>query len=309
MSPRTPPPLRTTGSAPALPGRVRALARLRGAANRGLCLLVVALVALEVLPGPGVPLALEPLVVPALVVLVVLVVVLTVFGGGPRPPARLIGPVVTGRWQALSTPADRVPSHGTHGYGQTYAVDLLADPADGSRPPFGVGGGLLPPQRFPAFGQPVLAGSGGRVVRASGRARDHRSRNSWLALPFLFLEGALRDLVSWRLVVGNHVVVDHGDGSFACYAHLRRGSLRVRPGDAVRAGDVLGECGNSGNSSEPHLHLQLMDRPSPALAAGIPFAFTGTVLEAAEGGAGQDDGRGVVPGRGQRFSATAAAPR
>ncbi|WP_432504620.1 M23 family metallopeptidase [Kineococcus arenarius] len=297
MTHRTAPPLRTVESAAPLPGWVRALARVRGVAARALCALVLVLVALEVLPGPGLPPVVEPLVAPALLVLVVLTVVLTRFGGGPRPPARLVGPVVTGRWQALSTPADRVPSHGTHGYGQTYAVDLLADPADGSRPPFTAGGGFLPPERFPAFGQPVLAGSGGRVVRASGRARDHRSRNSWLALPFLFLEGAVRDLVSWRLVVGNHVVVDHGDGSFACYAHLRRGSLRVRRGDVVAAGDVLGGCGNSGNSSEPHLHLQLMDRPSPALAAGIPFAFTGTVLEPSPGG-GQDDGRGVVPGRG-----------
>jgi murein DD-endopeptidase MepM/ murein hydrolase activator NlpD len=69
------------------------------------------------------------------------------------------------------------------------------------------------------------------------------------------------------------VVVDIGDGAFAAIAHLQQGSARVRPGELVRRSEPIGNCGNSGNSSEPHVHFQLMDGPRPALAAGLPFVF------------------------------------
>ena len=49
-------------------------------------------------------------------------------------PAVEVGPPVTGRWTAVNSPADKVPSHGTHGYGQTYAIDIVAEPEEGGRP-------------------------------------------------------------------------------------------------------------------------------------------------------------------------------
>ncbi|MGH2980455.1 MAG: M23 family metallopeptidase, partial [Solirubrobacterales bacterium] len=54
---------------------------------------------------------------------------------------------------------------------------------------------------------------------------------------------------------------------------LKRGSIRVAEGDTVRPGDLIAECGNSGNSSEPHVHMQLMDRPEALIAAGLPVTF------------------------------------
>jgi murein DD-endopeptidase MepM/ murein hydrolase activator NlpD len=74
-------------------------------------------------------------------------------------------------------------------------------------------------------------------------------------------------------VLGNNVVIDAGDGSYAVLAHLQRGSAQVREGQRVRAGDVIGRCGNSGNSSEPHLHFQLMEHPRALIAAGLPLRF------------------------------------
>lgn len=64
-----------------------------------------------------------------------------------------------------------------------------------------------------------------------------------------------------------------GGGPVAVLAHLRRGSLRVAPGDRVAAGEVLAECGNSGNSSDPHVHFQLMDGPDIETAHGLPFQW------------------------------------
>jgi murein DD-endopeptidase MepM/ murein hydrolase activator NlpD len=63
-------------------------------------------------------------------------------------------------------------------------------------------------------------------------------------------------------------------------AHLKRRSVKVKAGDRVRAGELIGACGNSGSSTEPHVHFQVMDRPRALLAAGLPFTLTGAADEA-----------------------------
>lgn len=195
-----------------------------------------------------------------------------------RPPRVAYEPVevaspLRGRWTVVNSPADRVPSHGIRAYGQTYAVDVLLPNPPGTPPVVPWTGGFARPETFGSFGLPVHAVADGTVVRVVDGRRDHLARTSWPALAYLMTVEALRDLGGPAAVVGNHVVVDHGDGVFSLVAHLRRGSARVVPGQRVAAGDRLGEVGNSGNSSEPHLHVQLMDRPQPLRAAGIPFRW------------------------------------
>jgi len=74
-------------------------------------------------------------------------------------------------------------------------------------------------------------------------------------------------------VAGNHINLDLGGGVYAMYAHLQPGSLRVKLGQRVTRGQVLGLVGNTGNSSQPHLHFQLMDRNSPLASEGIPYSL------------------------------------
>jgi hypothetical protein len=62
-------------------------------------------------------------------------------------------------------------------------------------------------------------------------------------------------------------------GPFVLVAHLRRGSVRVAPGGTVAAGDVLGACGNSGNSTQPHIHVQATDSVDWSSARGLPMLF------------------------------------
>lgn len=237
----------------------------------------VALVAADVLAGEAIPLRL--VFVPAAVAILL---GLLVGRRGRRDlardrPAVEVGAPVAGRWVALNSPADRVPSHGTHGYGQTYAIDIVAEPEEGGRPPFRWLWPVARPNRdFPAFGAPLVAVADATVVHASDGRRDHLSRNSGPALAYLMLvEASLRDMAGARWIVGNHVVLDLGGGTYAAYAHLRRGSLQVGAGDTVRAGQVLAHCGNSGNSTEPHVHFQLMDHPDLDVARGIPFTWRG----------------------------------
>ena len=78
-----------------------------------------------------------------------------------------------------------------------------------------------------------------------------------------------------QMAAGNHVVVDIGEGRFAFYAHMQPESVRVKVGDKVKTGQVLGLLGNSGNTDTPHLHFHVMDGPSPLDANGLPYVFTG----------------------------------
>jgi len=72
-------------------------------------------------------------------------------------------------------------------------------------------------------------------------------------------------------VVGNYLTLDLGHGRFVLYAHLQSGSLKVKLGDKVKAGEALARLGNSGNSDAPHLHIQMTDTNSPMAAEGIPY--------------------------------------
>jgi murein DD-endopeptidase MepM/ murein hydrolase activator NlpD len=79
--------------------------------------------------------------------------------------------------------------------------------------------------------------------------------------------------ITLETVGGNHVIIDIGGGRYAFYAHLKPGSLRVRVGDRVTRGQVVGLVGNSGNSTEPHLHFHIMDGTSPLGSEGIPYTI------------------------------------
>ncbi|MEU7581921.1 M23 family metallopeptidase [Streptomyces sp. NPDC041068] len=201
-----------------------------------------------------------------------------------RPAPVEVEPPVTGRWSALNSPADKVPSHGTHSLGQTYAIDITAeseDPEHGRPRPVWFWPIAWRNQDFPAFGAPLYAVADATVVHAEDGQRDHLSRSSLAGvLYFWLIEGVGRSIGGTRRIVGNHVVLDLGEGTYAVYAHVRQGSLKVRAGDKVLAGQVLGQCGNSGNSTEPHVHFQLMDGPDLDTARGVPFTWRGVGVPA-----------------------------
>jgi hypothetical protein len=163
---------------------------------------------------------------------------------------------------------------------QRFAYDLLVV-RDGSTHT-GDGGRN---EDYHCFGQPLLAPADGRVVLAVDGIADN-----------------VPGRMNAPQVAGNHVIVDHGTGEHSVLAHLRNGSVSVRSGDRVTRGQRLGECGNSGNSSEPHLHYQLQDGPEMGPSAGLPAQFTGYLAD------GQPVDRGE-PVRGQAIRPAPAGPR
>ena len=78
---------------------------------------------------------------------------------------------------------------------------------------------------------------------------------------------------SIQSVTGNYIIIKCDDHIYAAFAHLKYGSVKVRIGQKVKKGDLLGCIGHSGNSFFPHLHFQLMDSDDMCSAKGIPCAF------------------------------------
>jgi hypothetical protein len=167
-----------------------------------------------------------------------------------------------GEWSVERSPADRIPSHGTDLLGQRYAYDLVrTDHRPGLHlHPAGtlrwllIGGWT---RDCYGWGQPVHAALDGVIVQAVDGVAErqwlHVVRESWVAVKTT-VSFARRGLDPIRLA-GNHVVMATG-GMYALYAHLALGS--VTRGQQVRAGEVLGRVGHSGNSTAPHLHFQAL---------------------------------------------------
>lgn len=193
-----------------------------------------------------------------------------------RPPVVLSLPFA-GSWLAANSPARRVPSHGTHFLGQTFAIDFVAVDARRRTAAVRDWRTLLatePPDRFLGFGAPILAPADGRVVAVHDGEADHAARRSPLTLTAYLLTQGSRLRRGLDAVVGNHVIVAlEEDGPFVALAHLRRGSPLVRPGERVTAGQPVAACGNSGNSTQPHVHVQVMDSLDLLAARGLPMFF------------------------------------
>lgn len=90
------------------------------------------------------------------------------------------------------------------------------------------------------FGRPIYAPGAGTVVGAASDLPDQPIGTT-----------------DAQNALGNHVIIDHGNGEFSFLTHLREGSVKVAPGDEVEVGAPIGACGNSGNTSEPHLHYHM----------------------------------------------------
>jgi murein DD-endopeptidase MepM/ murein hydrolase activator NlpD len=112
------------------------------------------------------------------------------------------------------------------------------------------------------------------VVAVRGDEPDHHAYRGLASLRYAATQRG-RVAGGWAQLAGNHVMVQVPHGPVVALCHLRQGSLRVRVGDSVRVGEPLGQCGNSGNSTEPHVHLQAIDRADAGHAGPVPITFGG----------------------------------
>ena len=192
-------------------------------------------------------------------------------GGGTTVDRRapiVIGPPLAGAgWLAVGSCCDGPhrrsvqPINGALYLGQRFAIDFnRLDSRD-----FLATGEPSLNTSWPTYDQPVLAVADATVVAAVDRFPDQIPNTP---KPVTIDEAD-----------GNHVILDLGDGRFAFYAHLKPSTITVKVGQQVHVGDVIAQTGNSGSSTGPHLHFQVMDRPSALVSNGLPYAFNRFVLD------------------------------
>jgi hypothetical protein len=180
-------------------------------------------------------------------------------------------------WVAVTTPGDRIPSHGTDMLGQRFAYDLLK--VDGRKgvhfhPASTWRGNLIGgrTRECYAWGAQIHSPFDADVVGAV----DGIAERGWIH-PVRELAVVLKNALTFTpsklpSIMGNHVILRNGE-IYAGFAHLLPGSVTVKTGHVVRSGDVIGRVGHTGNSTAPHLHFQLMDTADPMTAHGIACAF------------------------------------
>lgn len=202
---------------------------------------------------------------------------------GPTVPAsstelRTFAPPVKGRdWIADGGPTQ--PSHHRFGLlvidgepcvGRRHAIDWKREVAGAT-----FSGDPADPRSYRCYGEPVTAVDDAVVVLATDGFPDNTPRTAAGFSPALPL--------SLTTIAGNAIVLDLGGGQYAHYAHLKPGSVRIRPGDRVRRGQILGQIGNSGDSREPHLHFHVSDGPSILGSEGLPYVLKEFVSHTNEG--------------------------
>ena len=140
---------------------------------------------------------------------------------------------------------------------ERFAIDF-ARIADDSRLITGPGNEL---SSYVHFGAAVHAVADGTVISARNNEPDQ-------------VPGKLPEGITAEMAGGNAVLLDIGNNRFAFYAHMQPGSVRVKAGDRVKSGEIIGAIGNSGKTFGPHLHFHVVDRASPIAADGVPFVFS-----------------------------------
>lgn len=178
----------------------------------------------------------------------------------------LSAPLRGDNWVAANGPSNTsghrrtiLPIDGRARIAQRFAIDWVRANPDGQAT---YTGDPLDNKNYRAYGSEALAVADGTVVETKDGIPQNIPGENSRAVP-----------ITLETVGGNHVVLDIGHGRYAFYAHLQPGSLRVKLGDRVKRGQVLGLVGNSGNSTEPHLHFHLGDSISPLGSEGIPYAL------------------------------------
>ena len=175
-----------------------------------------------------------------------------------------IGPPLRGGpWLAANGPADAsghrrslIPISGTPAIAQRFAIDWVKVADDDKT----FKGDQLKNESYYAEGLDALAVANGTVVEVKDSIPENVPGANSRAVP-----------ITLETVGGNHVIIDIGGGHYAFYAHLKPGSLKVKLGDKVTRGQVIGLVGNTGNSTEPHLHFHVADANSPLGSEGIPY--------------------------------------
>lgn len=185
-----------------------------------------------------------------------------------------------GEWLSPTTPANKVPSHGTNKMGLRYAFDFLQ--VDWKRynkfykvsfPRFLFFGAPL--KKCFCWGQPIHAPTNGKIVYVKDGIPERKVAH-WLidSIIALKLSASFDESIhDYSKIAGNYIVMKCENGVYMAFAHLQTNSIKVAMNQKVKKGSVIGNVGHSGNSTGPHLHFQVMDSADIKNSKGLPCLF------------------------------------
>ncbi len=171
----------------------------------------------------------------------------------------------SGKWLVVNGGVTKEHSHSWDMYTQRYAYDFIMVDSEFNS----FKGEESDPNSFYCYSKDILACAAGVVVEVKDQYKDS----------YIDRKKAYCDASDLR---GNFIVIKHSDDEFSTIAHLKKGSINVEVGDKVIQGQVIGKCGNSGNSSEPHIHFQLQSAQPFFTSFGLPIAFSNIKAEVNE---------------------------
>ena len=165
-----------------------------------------------------------------------------------------------GRWFVAHAGDTLNVNHHMRVRAQWYGIDFVKAGGPSNRVLFKSDGKTI--EDFYSWGEPVFAPVGGKLENVVDGLPDN---------PI--------GICDRRNICGNHVVIRTKTDRFVFIAHLQKGSVNVKCGDGVKAGQRIGQCGNSGNSSAPHIHLHTQDTPVINKGNGLNMIFKGINVE------------------------------
>lgn len=173
-----------------------------------------------------------------------------------------------GEWTVVNGGVEKEYSHSWGVPTQRYAYDFLIMDDSGATYE---GENLADIKAYRCYGNDVLAPADGVVVEIGNSCEDSK-----IMLPDN-MEATAKD------IRGNYILIKHFEKEYGFIGHLKPNSICVKAGEKVKAGQVIAKCGNTGNSSEPHIHFHIQDGINFFTSAGVPIRFKNICVSAQKG--------------------------
>jgi hypothetical protein len=174
-------------------------------------------------------------------------------------------PFTGDRWLAVNGPSNAslhrravIVLNGKPRAPERYAIDWIKLGDDGNS----YTGDQYKNSNYHAYNVPIVAVADGKIVTVKDGFRENVPHTAKRAVAMTLVNAP-----------GNHIIEDIGGGLYVGYAHMVPGTITVKGGEQIHRGQVLGRLGNTGNSDEPHLHLQVCNAPSFLICEGVPMEF------------------------------------
>ncbi|MCZ0717453.1 M23 family metallopeptidase [Aerococcus kribbianus] len=163
----------------------------------------------------------------------------------------------TGEWAVINGGVDTELSHSWTINAQRYAYDFIKV----NRELKSYSGDRNILENYLCYGQPITSPADGIVVEVSNKCQDSK------IMPDHSTDPLIKD------IRGNYIVIKHAEDEYSFIAHIKPDSFLVQKGDKVKRYQKIAECGNSGNTTEPHIHFHIQNRQGFVLSAGLPIKF------------------------------------